>query len=142
MTMDYESSSEFEIDWESFYRNKQFIHVPYDLREEAKYLGAEFDFDMKSWYYTDDLSDNYIQELIRTYGKAVDANTLKKLRSEKTYVNANYVDKEHAKELGCHFDTVNSQWYFTSDINPHNIKQILATYPPLRPSRVSTRDDY
>ena len=80
--------------------SKFMLRVPLDIKysehEEAKLLGAEYDWKKKKWFTI--LGHLHLFE---------------KLFSRRVYLNIPYVNKDEAKRRGANFDSVKKMWFIT-----------------------------
>jgi general stress protein 26 len=82
---------------------KIFINVPYNIKDDAKALGALWDNDTKKWFVNDDTN--------------LDLFTL-------IEIHIPYHNKDEAKKLGCIFNKDQKIWQ-TCKFNHNNIKHLL-----------------
>ena len=74
--------------------NVRFLYVPFDLKEEAKKLGAQYDKDLKSWYCEIDNNDCLEEFDVRFFEIDYDKDVVDILKN-------NY----------CRWDKNRKQWY-------------------------------
>ena len=72
--------------------SKVLLYVPFEIKEDAKSMGAKWDSDLKSWYCDDD-NQPCISEWSRLY------------------VEFKYDEKERAKLMGFKYDPELRKWY-------------------------------
>ncbi len=72
--------------------NKVLLYVPFEIKEDAKSMGAKWDSELKSWYCDDDN-----QPCISEWSKR--------------FVDVPYDKKDEYKSLGCKWDGDVKKWY-------------------------------
>ena len=93
---------------------KNYINIPFNLKDKAKELGAKWDKDKKSWYYLNNLSEDNINNLNKLKGEIID----------KIYIKINYFEKDKAKILGAKWDKEKKSWYYLNNLSDDNIKKL------------------
>ena len=81
---------------------RRYLCVPFDLKDEAKALGALWDPVKKSWFITDPLNNAQLDQLVTAS------------KSARRYLSVSYADKDEAKSLGARWDADQKLWF-----NPH-----------------------
>ena len=101
---------------------REYLHVPYEHRDEAKLLGAKFDPAAKAWFIPPEASEDVRDQLVKwrpetfqqrleqlareTYIRAKDA-----LPSERLVLNVPFMEKNRAKSAGAVYDVHRKAWY-------------------------------
>eukprot|EP01039_Chlorochromonas_danica_P014701 gene14701-17193_t len=107
--------------------SKTFLDVPFDMKDEAKLLGAKWDKDTKKWYITEETDASPFQKFLRVY------------------LTVPFAEKDEAKALGARWDKEKSRWYVSgfADLTQFQ-KWINSSNEPVpsksTPSRVSSTD--
>ncbi len=104
---------------------KHYINVPFREKEEAKRLGAKWDRQSASWYFTDQADKSLFGrwlELTPTTERLaqlpdstqiVTSSVETAESDERTYLAVPYTDRQHAKKLGAKWDKAAKSWYTT-----------------------------
>jgi hypothetical protein len=107
--------------------SKTFLDVPFDMKDEAKLLGAKWDKDTKKWYITEETDASPFQKFLRVY------------------LTVPFAEKDEAKALGARWDKEKSRWYVSgfADLTQFQ-KWINSSNEPVpsksTPSRVSNTE--
>ncbi len=72
--------------------NKVLLYVPFEIKDEAKKMGAKGDTEEKSWVCNDDN-----QPCIDEYGRR--------------YLEIRFDQKEYYKSMGCKWEPTLKKWY-------------------------------
>ena len=81
---------------------RRYLSIPFDLKDEAKALGAVWDPVQKSWFNPDPVNNAQLDQLVIAS------------KSVRRYLSVSYADKDEAKSLGARWDADQKLWF-----NPH-----------------------
>ena len=87
-------------------QSKVYLDVPFSENEQAKQLGARFDWDTKKWYIFSNHSN--LDKLQEKWKIITELPT-------KVYLAVSFSENEQAKQLGARFDWDTKKWYTWSD---------------------------
>ena len=92
-----------------------YLKVPFYKKEEVKKLGASWDLEKKSWYYTIENKENLDKWLEENKGE----------KEKRHYIAVPFAEKETAKEFGAQWDKDRKLWYFTGKNNDEKYSRWL-----------------
>lgn len=124
-----------------------YLNVPYSEKDEAKALGAKFDWDKKLWYFYGENKREKFKRWIRNDGgNSNGSNSISRNSSNKTvdntpddtpkghtnevvYLNVPFSEKDEVKKLGAKFDWGKKMWYFIGDRNNNKFAKWIRDVP-------------
>lgn len=115
---------------------REYLHVPYEHRDEVKLLGAKFDPAVKAWFIPPEADDDVREKLQKwrpgTFQQRVEAlarETLIRakdsLPSERIFLNVPFVEKNKAKRAGAVYDARRKVWYVSKKGPLESVQQWL-----------------
>lgn len=97
--------------------SKTFLDVPFDMKDEAKSLGAKWDKDTKKWYITDGTDASLFQKFLRVY------------------LTVPFAEKDEVKALGARWDKEKSRWYVSGFVDLTQFQKWTNSSPQPAPSK-------
>ena len=95
----------------------QYIDVKFKEKQDAKKMGAKWDYMAKSWYIPQKMKQEDKQTLRNQYKpKDTTSSSNKKVaKSDRVYLNIPFKNKEDAKKRGAKWDADKKSWYVSRD---------------------------